>query len=124
MNYTAELKKYLTINSGFSLTTGVGMLFFSNALNAFFNIENAYVFPVIGLNLIGFAIFVGYVSSKQLTNKMLVNLISGLDGFWVLGSFIIILFGLFDLSQNGNILIGIVAVWIGFLGYKQFVNNK
>lgn len=124
MNYTAELKKYLTINSGFSLTTGLGMLFFSNALNAFFNIENAYVFPVIGLNLIGFAIFVGYVSSKQLTNKMLVNLISGLDGLWVLGSFIIILFGLFDLSQNGNILIGIVAVWIGFLGYKQFVNNK
>lgn len=124
MNYTAELKKHLTINSGFSLTTGLGMLFFSNALNAFFNIENAYVFPVIGLNLIGFAIFVGYVSSKQLTNKMLVNLISGLDGLWVLGSFIIILFGLFDLSQNGNILIGIVAVWIGFLGYKQFVNNK
>ena len=100
------------------------MLVFSSGLNSFFNVQNEYVFSIIGLNLIVFSVFVWFVSRKQLTNKILITLISGLDTLWVLGSLIIILFGLFDLSRNGNILIGIVAVWIGFLGYKQFKNNK
>lgn len=119
-----ELKKYLTINSVFSAICGITMLIFSSGLNSYFYVQNEYVFPVIGLNLIVFSVFVWFVSQKQLTNKTLVNLISGLDALWVLGSLIIILLGLFDLSRNGSILIGIVAVWITFLGYKQFKNNK
>lgn len=119
-----ELKKYLTINSIFSAICGIIMLVLSSGLNSFFNTQNEYIFPIIGLNLIIFSGFVWFVSQKQLANKILVNLISGLDALWVLGSLIIILFGLFDLSRNGNILIGIVALWIAFLGYKQFKNNK
>lgn len=120
----SELKKYLTINSLFSAISGLSMVLFSNGLNSFFNISNPYVFPVLGANLIIFALIVGYVAQKQLQNKSLVNLICGLDGMWVLGSLGIILFQLFDLSKNGYIAIGVVAVWIGFLGYNQFENNK
>jgi hypothetical protein len=119
-----ELKKYLSINSLFSLASGAIMLAFSNTLNAFFNIENTFVFPVLGLNLLTFSAIVWYVSRKQLHNKLLVNIISGLDALWVVGSLAIIAFGLFGLSQNGTILIGLVAAWIGFLGYKQFQNNQ
>lgn len=119
-----ELKKYLTINSVFSMITGLIMLVFWKGLNTFFNIENDYIFPIIGINLILFSMFVAYVSRKQLTNKTLVYLISGLDAVWVIGSLVIILFGLFDLSSNGNWAIGIVAVWIGFLGYQQFRYNR
>jgi hypothetical protein len=119
-----ELKKYLTINSVFSAACGIIMLVFSNQLNRFFGIQNQYVFPVIGLNLLVFSVFVWYISRKQLTKKPLVHLISFLDLLWVLGSLAIILLGLFDLSRNGTILIGIVAVLIAFLGYKQFYNNK
>lgn len=119
-----KLKKYLTINSIFSAFSGVFLVLFSNWLNAFFNIQNQYVFPVIGLNLIIFSLFVWYVSRNHLFNKKLVNLISVLDAFWVLGSLFIIFSGGFDLSGNGKILTGAVAVWIAFLGYKQFQNNK
>jgi len=119
-----ELKKYLTINSVFSAVCGIAMIILSRGLNAFFDIVNPYVFPVIGLNLIIFSLFIWYVSRKQLTNKAIVNLISGLDALWVLGSLIIVLFGLFELSRNGNILISIVAIWIAFLGYKQFKYNR
>ena len=118
------LKRYLAINSGFSAICGITMLVFSSGLHSFFDIQNEYVFPVIGINLIVFSVFVWFVAQKQLTNRILVNLISGLDALWVLGSLIIILLGLFDLSRNGIILIGVVAVWIAFLGYKQFKNNK
>lgn len=120
----SELKKYLRINSAFSLVNGLTMLLFTEQLNVFFNIENPYVFLVIGGNLIIFSIFVWYVSKRQLRNKIMVNVITILDVLWVVSSATIILFGLFDLSKNGNIVIGLVAVWIGFLGFKQYQNNK
>lgn len=119
-----ELKKYLTLNSAFSAFSGLTMLVLTSTLNNFFNITNQYVFPFIGVNLLVFSLIVWYVSRKQLNNKLMVNIISFLDGLWVLGSLIIILFGLFGLSKNGYLLVGLVAMWIAFLGYKQFKNNK
>jgi hypothetical protein len=119
-----ELKKYLTINSIFSAISGLTMLLFSSSLNNLFAIENAYIFPIIGANLLFFSAFVWYVYNKKLTNIILVNLISILDLLWVLGSFAIVGFGLFNISKLGNISISMVAIWIAFLAYKQFTNNK
>ena len=119
-----ELKKFLKINSLFSMACGVVMLSFSDKLNSFFNINNEYIFPVIGFNLMFFSILVYYVYQKHLSNKLLVNIISSLDALWVIGSLIIILFDLFNLSNNGKIIIGLIAVWIAFLGYKQFKYNQ
>ena len=118
-----ELKKYLIINSTFSAISGLAMLLLSTNLNDLFQIDNIYVFPFIGINLLFFAAFVWYVSSKQLTNKILVTTITVLDVLWVLGSLVIVSLGLFDLSKDGNILISAVAVWIAFLAYKQFTNS-
>jgi len=117
-----ELKKYLTINSSFSAISGLTMLLFSTNLNKLFNIDNVYVFPVIGGNLLFFAAFVWFVSSRQLTNKIMVTTITALDAIWVLGSFAIVFIKLFDLSNNGYIVISCVALWIAFLAYKQFRN--
>jgi hypothetical protein len=103
-----ELKKYLTINSLFSAISGFTMLLFSNKLNELFDISNTYIFPIIGANLLVFSAFVWYVSQKHLSNKMLVNIISFLDLLWVFGSFAIVM----------------VAIWIAFLAYKQYKNNK
>lgn len=110
------------MNSSFSLLTGLIMLLFSEKLQSFFNIEHSFIFPVIGINLIVFSIFVWFVS-KQKNNKVLVQIISILDFLWVLGSLLIIIFNIFDLSKNGTIVIGVVAIWIGFLGFKQYQYN-
>jgi hypothetical protein len=115
-----QLKKYLTINSSFSAVSGLTMLLLSKKLNELFNINNVYIFPFIGLNLMVFAAFVWYVSRRQLDNKILVMTITMLDILWVIGSVAIVLLDLFDLSNNGYILIGSVALWIAFLAYKQF----
>ncbi len=119
-----ELKKYLTINSLFSGVSSLIMLLFSSKLNKYFNIDNPYVFPIIGANLLIFSAFAWYVSSQKLSNKILVNTISILDLLWVLGSFVIVIFNFFDLSKNSYPLIVIIAIWIAFLAYKQFKNNK
>ena len=115
-----ELKKYLTINSLFSGVSGLAMLIFSSRLDAFFHLENQYVLPIIGGNLIVFSLFVWFVRQRHMDNKILIFLISGLDVLWVLGSLIIMFGGFANLSGNGNLVIGVVAVWIGFLAYMQF----
>jgi len=117
-----ELRTYLRINSIFSLLTGVMMAYFSKTILIFFNLDmanNQYLFEIIGLNLFLFALFVWYVSAKRLQSVMLVKLISFLDIIWVIGSCIIVIFQLFNLSVKGYYLILIVAIWIGFLAYKQ-----
>lgn len=119
-----ELKNYLTINSIFSATSGLIMLLFSRKLNELFNIQNESVFHFIGVNLILFSVFVGFVSSKYLTNRILVLTISILDTLWVLGSFTIIVFRLFALSTIGYAIMSVVAIWVAFLAYKQFKNIK
>lgn len=123
MNQMNELTKYLTINSLFSSICGLIMLIFNSKLIRIFGIQNQYVFPVIGLNLIIFSFFVWHVSRKQLTNKILVWTISILDILWVLVSFAIVFYGLFVISLIGIIIIILVANWIAFLAFKQILNN-
>ena len=118
------LKIYLIINAIFSNLCAWIMISLSGGLNDFFAIDNQNVFPIIGAVLLIFSAFVYYVSAKKLDNKLLVNLIILMDVFWVVGSIIILVFNLFDLSNTGRIIIAIVAVWIGFLGLKQYQNNK
>lgn len=119
-----ELKKYLTINSIFSAISGLTMLLFADKLNDLFGLQNAYIFPIIGGNLLLFAAFVLFVSKKKLSNKSFVSTITILDLLWVLGSTAIVFFDLFDISEIGHILISLVAIWIAFLTYKQFQNNR
>jgi len=118
-----ELKKYLTINSIFSALSGLTMVLLSGILNQLFGIKNVYVFPVIGVNLLVFAVFVWYVSKRHLTNRLWVMSITVLVVLWVVGSFVIVLLGLYDLTATGYIITVVVALWIGFLAYKQFVNS-
>lgn len=119
-----ELKQYLIINSLFSSICGLLILLISSNLSELFNINNKYVFPIIGSNLLVFSAFVWFVSQKQVTNKTLVNIISLLDLLWVIGSFTIIGFRLFNISSIGYLLMSIIAIWIAFLAFKQFTNNK
>ena len=119
-----ELKTYLTVNSIFSAISGIAMLVFPERLSQLFNINNAYVFPIIGGCLLLFAVFVWFVASRKLANKTLIQIITLLDILWVIGSFLIVFFELFNLSKTGNIIIAVVAIWIAFLAYKQIKNIK
>lgn len=81
------LKAYLSLNSIFSAISGIAMLIFPERLRQLFNIDDAYVFPIIGACLLLFAVFVWFVASPKLANKTLVQIITFLDILWVIGSF-------------------------------------
>ena len=117
-----KLRLYLTINYAFSALSGLVMLLFSKELNQIFQLLDPLLFPIIGGNLLVFAAFVFYVTGWQIERSPLVKLISLLDAGWVVGSAVILLFGPFGVSTVGLWIIGIVAIWIGFLGFQQYSN--
>jgi hypothetical protein len=119
-----KLRIYLTINAVFSQLSGILAITLSLKLNNIFDISNEYVLPFIGFNLLVFSIFVLVVARKFLTNKTLVKWISFLDILWVVGSLLIVAFGLFGLSTSGYVVITVLATWIGFLAFKQITYNK
>lgn len=119
-----QLKKYLTFNAIFSFLSGFIMIFYSDFLQSLFGFDNPYVFPIIGGNLLFFAAVVYVVSVRYLDNKLFINIISSLDGLWVIGSIVISGFQLFGLTSNGYLIISLVAMWIGYLGYQQYSYNK
>jgi len=119
-----QLKKYLMINSAFSLLSGLLLTFASSSINTLFGISNKIVLPIIGINLLIFSLMVYYVAVKQLKNKSLVNLITSLDLLWVIGSLALLIFQWFNLTSIGYIVIGCVAIWIAYLGAMQFKFNK
>lgn len=119
-----NLKFYLTINAAFSAVSGLSMLLFSVYLNRVFNITNEFVLPIIGLNLLVFAVFVWLAKSQWIQNRKLILTISALDLSWVIVSTLAIAFQLFNLSSTGYLITGVIAAWIAFLCYKQFVSNR
>lgn len=119
-----SLKKYLQINGGFSLVSGLAMVLFSRILAGVFGLKSSIAFLVIGFGLLFFGSFVIFVSQKRIENKKMVQLITILDIFWVLGSLAIIVFNLFGLSPTGTTLIAVVMVIIAYFALNQYRFNR
>ena len=117
-------KNYLQINGGFSLLSSLVMLLLSGFLANVFALESRIAFLVIGAGLLFFGGFVFYVAQKQPGNKTLIQVITIMDAFWVLGSLIIVVFQLFNLSSTGYLLITAVMVIIAFFAINQYRYNK
>ncbi len=118
------LKTHLILNAAFSGFSGLLLIFFSKYFSSLFLIEDTLVFTITGLGLVFFSFYVFLIALKFLNNKKLVNSISLLDVSWVIASFSIILFRMFHISFIGNLIIGIIAIWISYLAFMQIKHNK
>ncbi|MCO4806903.1 MAG: hypothetical protein KC456_09955 [Flavobacteriales bacterium] len=118
------LRKHLVLNGVFSILSGLAMVFLSNYFMQLIGFENDWILPLIGFNLIGFGAFVLYASRALLKKHQIINLISALDGMWVVGSFILLILDPFGFPTEGRVLIALAAAWIAYLGIQQYRHNK
>lgn len=117
------LKKYLQMNGGFSLLSGLIMLLMSKRLAVLFGIGSNIIFLVIGIGLVGFSLFVFYVSQNVGKSKTFVQVITILDILWVVGSLALLVFRPFTITVIGNILIATIMMIIAFFAINQYRNN-
>ena len=114
-----KLQNVLKANAVFSMLSGSAILFFGNSIAEMMNISNAIILMVIGVGLILFGSFVWYQASRSNINIKKVKMIIIQDWIWVLGSILIIGLQLFQISFNGYILMGIVALIVADFAFFQ-----
>jgi len=116
-----NLKSYLTTNFIFTGIIGILILSFNESfLMDYLGLTNSTFLYFIGAGLIFFSAFIYYVIKHRFSDNKLIYIISILDSLWVLGSFAITFFDLFNIKSQSYPLINIVALWIGFLATGQF----
>jgi len=116
-----NLKSYLTTNFIFTGIIGILILSFNESfLMDYLGLTNSTFLYFIGAGLIFFSAFIYYVIKYRFSDNKLIYIISILDSLWVLGSFAITFFDLFNIKSQSYPLINIVALWIGFLATGQF----
>lgn len=116
-----DLRGYLLTNSIFSGISGLLIVIFNQSfLMNYLGIKNAMVLYLIGIGLVLFSVFIYYVIKKRLDDDKTIFVISVLDTIWVLGSFSITIFDLFNINPKSFPLINFVALWVGLLASGQF----
>jgi hypothetical protein len=116
-----NLKSYLTTNFIFSGISGILILSFNESfLMDYLGLTNSSILYFIGAGLIFFSALIYYVIKYRFSDNKLIYIISILDSLWVLGSFAITFFDLYNIKSQSYPLINIVALWIGFLATGQF----
>jgi len=116
-----NLKSYLTTNFIFSGISGILILGFNESfLMNYIGLVNSLILYIVGAGLILFSLFIYYVIKKRFDDNRIIYIVSTLDSFWVLGSFAITFFDLFNLNPQSYPLINMVALWVGMLATGQF----
>jgi hypothetical protein len=123
-NFMKTLKNVLLINAVSSGATGIGLLVLGKFISGLFGVSQPYAFWEVGIFLIGFSVFVFAEGVKNPPRQNRVVLISILDSTWVLASFVIVGFQLFDLTTPGYVLITGVALWVAAMAYLQLAGLK
>ena len=98
------------------------MILFHQPLAQLFGTNHSKVFWIVGLVLIYFAMTIWYEIGKQ--RKWAVIWIIIQDYAWVLGSLMLLLFNPFGISIEGNVLIGIIALIVLYMGINQMIGLK
>ena len=111
------LQKHLTANAVFSTLCGIVVLLFQKKVEQIFNVEPSNFFFILGILLIFFALTIVIEIKRQRALPVLWITIQ--DMLWVIGSAILLLWNPFDISIEGNIIIGIVALFVLLFGLGQ-----
>ena len=110
----------LKANALFSATSGITLILFHTSIASIFGVQNAMPFWIVGIMLVLFATTV-YLEARQTPKRIRpVKFIIIQDLLWVLASFVIIAFHLFNLSIAGYWIIAIIAIIVGSFAYAQW----
>lgn len=118
------LKNVLLINALSSGATGIGLIVFARGVAELFGIVAYGVLWGVGFFLFSFAVLVFVESRRYPHNPRTVKLIIALDVMWVVGSLVIVLLQMFNLSGIGYLATSAVALWVAAMAYLQINGVK
>ncbi|MEZ0607684.1 hypothetical protein ACAW74_04160 [Fibrella sp. WM1] len=119
-----SLQTVLLVNAVSSGTTSLLLALGASTLAPFFGAVSPAVLREVGLFLLLFAGYVGYVGYQTPTRPGAVQLVIWLDRLWVIASGIVLLLPNTGLTGLGKLIIAAVAAWVALMAYLQATNAK
>ncbi len=116
------IQKSLLINAVFSGISGLTLILFHNSTAKIFQLKNNSIFWIIGIVLLYFMTTIFYEIKTQ--RKIAIQWIIFQDFLWVIASLVILITNPFQISYTGNVIIGIIALIVLFMGLNQFLALK
>ena len=105
-----EVRKMLKLNAIFSLTSGIVLVIYHVKISIFMTIIYPEIMFYLGIGLIIFATLLAFNAFKPVLSPKQVVFIIWQDWIWVITSFLLIIFTPFNISVEGNLLIGGIAI--------------
>ena len=120
----ALLRTTFRFNAAFGALSGVIFTLASGWLSRLTGIEPSYVFQVTGVLLIGFAIWLAWLSLQEKITNGIAWFVVTSDVLWVLGSLAILIAGWPPLSVPGKWMVAGLAEVVGTFAILQTIGIR
>lgn len=100
------------------------MLVLNSNIMALMGLEIGWLLPAIGVGLIGFAATVAFQATRQVISAMQVKSIVLQDLIWVVGSTLVLIFDLGELTTVGKAIVVVIAIAVADFALFQWLGLK
>ena len=121
------LSNVMKANALSCIAFGIAFFSFADIIGKFLSLNNqapTIVFTIIGFALLFNGIHLAWASLKPMPSKFLVLYFSIGDFIWVIGTFYLLLTGLWITTSIGIIATIMVSSMVGTLGFLQMIKRK
>jgi hypothetical protein len=123
INPSLFLRRALIADAIFSGVAALGFTFGAGAFAALFNLPEAFLREV-GLFLIAYAAFVGWLGSRQTIMKVLVLIVIAGNTAWTLGSIALLFSGSVSPNVLGMAMVVAQAIATGVFAELQYIGMR
>ena len=123
INPSPFLRRALIADAVFSGVAALGFTFGAGTFASLFNLPEALLRET-GLFLIGYAAFVGWLGSRQLTMKALVMIVIAGNAAWTFGSIALLLSGAVSPNLPGMVMVVAQAIATGVFAELQYIGFR
>jgi hypothetical protein len=123
INPSSFLRRALLADAVFSGVAGLGFTFGAGAFASLFNLPEMLLREV-GLFLIAYAAFVGWLGTRQTTMKVLVLIMIAGNAAWTLGSIALLFSGSVAPNLFGMVMVVAQAIATGVFAELQYIGLR
>jgi hypothetical protein len=123
INPSSFLRRALIADAVFSGVSAVGLTLGAGIFAALFNLPEVFLREV-GLFLIAYAAFVGWLGARQNTMKALVLIVIAGNAAWTLGSIVLLFSGVVSPNLLGMVTVVAQAIATGVFAELQYIGLR
>ena len=123
INPSSFLRRALIADAVFSGVAGLGFKFGAGVFAALFNLPNVFLLDL-GLFMMAYAAFVGWLGSRQAVMKALVLIVIVGNAAWTLGSIALLFSGAVSPNGLGMAMVVAQAIATGVFAELQYIGLR